>query len=66
MVLTGLIIIAVVFMALMVPGMPGTRWKLAVPVVGGRAAPARARPSSQPLPQVRRSPATSILPSSIR
>jgi hypothetical protein len=32
MVLIGLIIIAVVLMALMVPGMPGTRWKLPVPM----------------------------------
>jgi hypothetical protein len=32
MVLIGLIIIAVVLMALMLPGMPGTRWKLPVPM----------------------------------
>ena len=44
MVLIGLIIIAVVLMALMVPGVPGIQWKLPVPMpAAGRTGSARAR-----------------------
>jgi hypothetical protein len=42
MVLIGPIIIAVVLMALMVPGVPGIRWKLPVPMPA--AGPDRAAP----------------------
>jgi len=42
MVPLGLIIIAVVLMALMVPGVPGIRWKLPVPMPA--AGPDRAAP----------------------
>ena len=42
MVLIDLIIIAVVLMALLVPGVPGIRWKLPVPMPA--AGPDRAAP----------------------
>ena len=42
MVLIGLIIIAVVLMALTVPGVPGIQWKLPVPMPA--AGPDRAAP----------------------
>jgi hypothetical protein len=45
MVLIGLIIIAVALMALMLPGMPGTRWKLPVPMPAAR--PDGQRPDTQ-------------------
>jgi hypothetical protein len=45
MVLIGLIIISVVLMALMVPGMPGTRWKLPVPTPA--AGPDGQRPDTE-------------------
>jgi hypothetical protein len=45
MVLISLIIIAVVLMALMLPGMPGTRRKLLVPMPAAR--PDGQRPDTQ-------------------
>ena len=45
MVLVGLIIIAVVLMALTVPGVPGIRWKLPVPMPA--AGPDRAAPDTE-------------------
>jgi hypothetical protein len=42
MVLTGLIIIAVVLTALLMPGAPGIRWKLPVPTASRRAGPGSA------------------------
>ena len=45
MVLIGLIIIAVVLMALTVPGVPGIRWKLPVPM------PAAGRTGQRPIPR---------------
>jgi hypothetical protein len=43
MVLIGLIIIAVVLMALLVLGVSGIRWKLPVPTASRRAGPGRPR-----------------------
>jgi hypothetical protein len=43
MVLIGLIVIAVVLMALLVLGVSGIRWKLPVPTASRRAGPGSAR-----------------------